>query len=365
MSVRFKMAIACGGTGGHVMPGLATALLLQERGHEVVLWLTGKAIEETSVAEWGGPIIRVPAQGFPGGVSWRSVQSAYRLWRSVRSCRRQMEAERPDVVLAMGSYASAGPVFAARQLGIPYVLHEANVLPGRAIRLFARRAAAVACHFESSRYYLPTCHIEVVGMPLRPELDADSDDAPVAGEAADAFTLLLMGGSHGAHALNEIGTEAVCRLHGTGLPIQVIHLAGVTDAASVAARYREAGVTARVQAFESHMGPVYKAADLALCRAGASTCAELSRFALPALLVPYPHAANDHQMANARALEKQGAVNVVAEKDLSVEWLVDYLLESIRNPGRLTRMREAITQWAPASGTRHLADLVERVASDG
>lgn len=360
-----RIAVACGGTGGHVMPGLATAQALQQRGHEVVLWLTGKEIENESIAGWTGETVRVPARGFPTRPSLAGMQAAWKLWRAVRECRRIMEKSRPDALLAMGSYASAGPVLAARRLGIPYVLHEANVLPGRAVKFLARRAAVVACHFDGTRYYLHCCELQVTGMPLRPELTARSDselpDAPPSAE----FTVLIMGGSRGAHALNEAGTEAVAVLARRGFSIRVLHLTGREDLDWVRDRYVEAGVSAWVRPFHARMQQVYALADVAVCRAGASTCAELAHFGVPALLVPYPYAANDHQTANARALEKHGAAEVIAEQSLTVPWLTDYLEESIRHPDRLHRMRKALQTALPGDGTAQLADVLVAVANAG
>jgi UDP-N-acetylglucosamine--N-acetylmuramyl-(pentapeptide) pyrophosphoryl-undecaprenol N-acetylglucosamine transferase len=129
-----KVAVACGGTGGHVFPGLATARELLSRGHEVTLWMTGRETEQSALRDWDGPVVQVPARGFPSGISLRSLQTAWKLAQAVRQCRKRMRQDRPDVLLAMGSYASVGPCAAARLLGVPIVLHEANVIPGRAVK---------------------------------------------------------------------------------------------------------------------------------------------------------------------------------------------------------------------------------------
>ncbi len=355
------IAIACGGTGGHVMPGLATAEVLRARGHAVTLWLTGNPVEARAAASWQGAVQRVPAVGFPTSLSWRGVRAAWKLGRTRRVCYRKMRSAPPDVVLAMGSYASAGPVGAARRLGIPYVLHEANVQPGRAVRWFARGAQCVACHFEETRFFLRRHRVEVIGMPLRREMEqAVIDAGDLSGNGW--FTLLVMGGSHGAHRLNEAVSTAVTTLAAQGQRMAVIHLTGEVDRETVSARYAEAGVEAEVHAFTGEMADLYKRASLAVCRAGASSCAELCLFGVPALLVPYPHAANDHQTANARALERAGAVDVVPESDLSVAWLTDYLVASMQKRDRLARMRSILKLRAKPQGAERLADLVEKSA---
>ena len=355
-----RIALACGGTGGHIFPGLATADVLQQRGHHVTLWLAGKDVETPAVQGWSGAVITVPAQGLPTGWSPRVVAALWRLWRARATCIACMRAAPPDVLLAMGSYASVGPVTAALRLQTPVVLHEANVLPGRAIRLLARWARAVAASFEETRYYLRRRQPVVTGMPIRRELAEACQRLPRP-EPGAPWTLMVLGGSRGAHQLNMAATEAVCRLRAQGVPLRVTHLTGAADEGAVAAAYQEAGVEHVVHPFTADVAPLYAAAHLALCRSGASTCAELLAFGVPALLVPYPHATGNHQMANAQALVKLGAADVVSERNLTVAWLVDYLASCFRTPERLTRMSTAARAHGAANGAAALADLVERV----
>ena len=358
-----KVAVACGGTGGHVFPGLATARELLRRGHDVTLWLTGRAEEQSARKDWDGPVVEVPARGFPSGFSLKSLQTCGKLVQAVARCRAAMRRDRPDVLLAMGSYASVGPCAAAWSLGVPMVLHEATVVPGRAVRLFARAAAAVAAGFEETRYHLRQARLEVVGIPLREELTEAARGLPPRESAPPApFRLLVVGGSMGAHRLNEVVPEALARLKRSGADLAVSHLTGRNDEAMVRAAYAAAGVAAEVIAFTTYMAPLYHAADLALCRAGASTCAELAYFGVPALFVPYPLAAMDHQTANARALEKRGTADVVDEAALTPEWLEAYLAQMVRKPERWVRLREAARKEGVRDGTRTLAALVESCA---
>ena len=358
-----KVAVACGGTGGHVFPGLATARELLRRGHEVTLWLTGRDTEQSARKDWDGPVVEVPARGFPSGISFKSFQTAWKLVQAVQQCRRAMRRNRPDVLLAMGSYASVGPCGAARLLGVPIVLHEANVIPGRAVRLFSGTAAAVAAGFEETRYHLRKAKLAVVGIPLREELTEAARALPLRDSAVHTpFRLLIVGGSMGAHRLNEVAVEALARLKKEELAFTVTHLTGRDDEIAVRAAYQAAGVEAEVIAFTKYMAPLYHAADLAICRAGASTCAELAYFGVPALFVPYPSAAMDHQTANARALEKRGTADVVDESALTPEWLEAYLAQTLRKPERLARLREAAHKEGVKDGTAALATLVEQCA---
>lgn len=357
-----NISLACGGTGGHIFPGLATASVLKERGHDVVLWLAGKDVEKTAVKDWDGDVFTVPAEGFPSSPSLRGVRAAWKLLRASMACTRLMRSRRPDVLLAMGSYASVGPVCAALRLHVPVVLHEANVLPGRAISLFSRWAASVAASFEETRFYMRRKNLVITGMPLRRELDRvvhyETGETP----DRNLFTVLVMGGSRGAEKINVLLSEVLCTIQQTGHEAQVIHLAGLHNVEELRERYHAAGVKNQVLQFTQDMASMYSATDLAVCRAGAATCAELSAFGVPALLIPYPFAANDHQTANARALEKAGAADVVAESDLSAEWLVDYITDCIRTPSRLARMSAASRRRAMRHGAEALADVVEQAA---
>ena len=359
-----RVAIACGGTGGHIFPGLATADALRRRGHAVTLWMAGKDVERSAVGNWPGEMITVPSQGFPRRLSPRLLAAVGRLLSAAATCRRRMRAAPPDVLLAMGSYSSFGPVSAALWLDVPVVLHEANVVPGRAIRFFARRARVVAASFEETRFHLRRNPIVVTGMPIRRELEtAGAQAARPSGPAP--YTLLVFGGSRGAHRLNELAGQAIGRLAARGVAVKALHIAGRDDEAAVRAAYERAGVPHEVFGFTSDMARLYAAADLAICRSGASTCAELLAFGVPALLVPYPFAAANHQYANARALSKIGAADYVAEKDLAADWLADYLEACRGAPERLARMRAAGRAAQSRSAAEELATLVERVGRDG
>lgn len=356
-----KIAVACGGTGGHIFPGLATADVLARRGHEVTLWMAGKDVEAKALDGWTGRVVQVPAQGFPGGVSWTAVKSAWSLGRAVRRVRSLMRQEKPSVALAMGSYASVGPVGAAMSLRIPFVLHEANVVPGRTVKLFARRASAVCGCFEETRYHLRGRDLVLTGMPLRrPLVDAAIRHQPH--PPSRGLHVLVMGGSRGAHRLNELTSEALIELHRRGTAVEVTHLTGVDDEMYIENRYETAGLLHTVRAFTQQIEDLYARADFVVCRSGASTCAELGAFGLPALLVPFPFAIKNHQMANARVLEKAGAANVVPESDLTVGWLTTYLERVAAVPERRAGMAAAARARAFTDGAERLAEVVEAKA---
>jgi UDP-N-acetylglucosamine--N-acetylmuramyl-(pentapeptide) pyrophosphoryl-undecaprenol N-acetylglucosamine transferase len=354
MSDKLHIAVACGGTGGHIFPGLATARALRDQGHHVTLWLAGKGVENTALQGWKGPVVTIPTEGFQFG-AFRSILTAVRIGLAVIRCWIGMFRHRPDAVLAMGSYASIGPCCAAWLHRIPYILHEANAVPGRAVRMLSRNASGIGICFEETRFCLKGRDAVELGMPLRPELKPSESQAEPSG-----FTLLVTGGSAGAHAINELVSQAICLL--TDRDIRVIHLTGPADEPRVAERYAEAGIQADVHAFVQEMAPIYEQADLAICRAGASTCAELGVFGIPALFIPYPTAVSDHQTANAKALEKLGAADWIQQADLTVEWLSDYLRTQMDDSNRLEKMKRNARRMESLTAALKLAELVEQCA---
>ncbi len=357
-----RFIIACGGTGGHVYPGVATGQILQSAGHEVHLWLAGKSIEKKTIASWSGPVTVV-------ATDWDAPRSPLSLLRIMRGlfrawidCRKQLRILKPAALLAMGSRASLIPVAAARSLRIPVILHESNVMPGHAIVLLSRFfKVTVALGFAETAERLPGRPTLVTGFPLRdmtprgPLAELPPGDAPA---------ILVMGGSQGSSKTNQLACDALIRLHRDGVPLRVIHLAGTSQEDSIRADYRAAGVPAVVFGYLQDMGAAYAAASAAVSRAGAASCAELASFGVPALFIPYPYAGN-HQRLNALAMEKAGAAITRSQDALSVEGLAERLGLLLANPAELARMREAALKAATPDAARRLADLVAAAAAPG
>jgi len=362
---QLHVALACGGTGGHIFPGLATAEVLHARGYKVTLWLAGKDIEAKAVAHTPWDKITIHAKGWEGG--WRKFHVfVWNYFAAGRRAKRPMKENQPDVILAMGSYAGMGPVRAGLKLGIPVVLHEANSVPGRMVSHFAGKASRVGATFEMTRYELKgKARLYLTGMPLRGDLATSARTHSLERDSTKPFHIVCMGGSRGASALNLITRRAIRDLYIREKNIFVIHLTGEKDEQSVRTCYENAGIPHHVSAFESDMRPWYQKADLAICRAGASTCAELSAFGIPSLLVPYPFAARDHQYKNASEFFRIKAADVIEESDLEVEWLTDYIEGCIYTPERLKRMRIAVKAWSKIDAADQLADLVEEAVKDG
>lgn len=354
-----NVGIACGGTGGHIFPGLAVAKVLRDRRHDVAIWLSGSKVEAVSTANWSGPVVFVGGRGLPSGFSMQSVPAVMSLLMAFARSWFRMKRNPPDVLLAMGGYGSVGPVLAAHFLGIPVVLHEANAIPGRAIEKLSKYASVVAISFESSAAYIRHRKIVLTGFPVRPDIRNGSKEGIL---KTGLFTVLVMGGSQGAHRINEVAAAALCHLHLSGIPVQVIHLAGANDEAVVRKAYEQAGVPCAVLSFLGDMAKAYNQADIAIARAGAATCAELVARTVPAILVPLPTAMRDHQTANARSLEKSGGVEVMIEREFTVERLSEYVRECYRNPEKLDSMRESLNKNPMNYAAEKIAEVLEKIA---
>ena len=351
-----KIIVACGGTGGHAFPGLAVAAELKGRGHEVVIWDSGRDIESSVMKGWDGPV-------FSTGARQLALRNVFSIFGSVFRCRKEMRRARPDALLAMGSYSSLPPVLAARSCGVKVYLHEANTVPGKAVEFLSRFADTVAISFEMTAKHLPNAKTVRTGLPVRATIAQGRrfDFIP-----QNAFVVFVTGGSQGAHAVNVLLTDALAMLkreldkRGAQRPLYVIHQTGMADEGLVLAAYAQANLPSRVHAFEQEMANAYASADIVVARAGASTCFELAACGKPALLIPLPSAVRNHQHFNAEAFAAQGAADEGAQSVLSVKQVFRYLLEKHDRPEHLARMAEKMRMLAVPDAASRVADQIER-----
>ncbi len=357
--------IACGGTGGHLFPGLAVAEVLHQRGHQAMVLISEKEIDTLAVRDHLGQFRfeRLPAIGLPRLVSFAMAGFMRGFAISLRRCRLYYRDFKPNAVLGMGGFTSTAPILAGRRMGLPTFIHESNAIPGKANRLNARLAGHILLGFAACAKYFPArARTAVTGTPIRASLKTRLDRAAarelfgldIAGEKK---TLLVMGGSQGAHGLNRAVIEA---LPAWGNALQVIHLTGRDDEEMVRAAYARAGVQAWVAAFHHRMQEAYSAADLAVARSGAASLSELAHFALPSILIPYPFAAEDHQTLNARIYTEAGASLALAEKDAGGNHLAGLVLDLCQQPGRLAAMADAARLLAPPDAALLVAETMEK-----
>lgn len=348
-----RVLIMAGGTGGHVFPALAVASVLRARQCDV-RWLGTRAgIEARLVPAAGIPIDWVAVGGLRGKGFARLLVAPFVLARAIFEACAVIRRQRPDVVLGLGGFVSGPGGVAAWLLRRPLVIHEQNAIAGLTNRLLARLATRVAEAFPGS--YASTRATTVVGNPVRADIEAlNAHRRP---QVPGAPRLFVFGGSLGAKVLNRILPEALALLAPAERP-RVLHQSGRARASEVAALYAERGIDAEVREFVDDMAEAYRWADLAVCRGGALTIAELAAARLASVLVPYPHAVDDHQTANANYLVSRGAARLLPEVQLSAESMAQTLRELLAGDRTaLQAMSEAAGHAAVLGAAGRLADL--------
>jgi UDP-N-acetylglucosamine--N-acetylmuramyl-(pentapeptide) pyrophosphoryl-undecaprenol N-acetylglucosamine transferase len=364
MSTSFRAVIACGGTGGHLFPGLAVAEVLKERGHDVLLFVSEKTID--SVALKAHPDFRaekLPSVGMPSVLSPAFVRFVRRSWESLSHCRTTYRKFRPAVVLGMGGFTSTAPLLAGRLQRLPTLIHESNAIPGRANKLAAKFVTRVLLGFGDCAEHFPGVETVVTGTPVRRTLGE-----PLPREAALAAfrleagrpTVLIMGGSQGASGINQVMFKCAPLLRGR--EIQIIHLTGERDDRVAAANYQREELPHYVAAFHHRMEEAYSAADIVVSRAGAASLSELSQFALPSILVPYPYATDDHQSFNAGVFARAGAAEIQSEQKSTPEGMAAMILNLVGDTRRREAMAAAARAILPREAARNVADQVARAA---
>ena len=353
--------IACGGTGGHLFPGIAVAEVLQNRGHQVMLLVSEKDIDAVALSgRTNFQVEKLPTVGLPSPFSPALFGFTRRFVESLALCRSIYRKFNPQVVLGMGGFTSTAPVLAGRFRGIATFIHESNAVPGKANRWTARAVSAVMLGFKECAPFFPKTRTEITGTPVRTELVRldRADSRRKLGLREDLPTLLVMGGSQGASGINQALIKALPFLQ--GVPLQVIHLSGTRDERLVADNYRRENVPAYIGAFHHQMEEVYSAADLVVARAGAASLAEFAAFSLPAILIPFPYAADDHQTRNAEIYAHADAAILLKQSDLSGELLARNIRELMENPQRLQQMAANCARLAPRDAAGRVANTIEK-----
>ena len=351
-----RVMVAGGGTGGHVIPALAIAQEL--RAHydaEVVFIGTPRGIE-TRLVPAAGFELRLVNVGALNRVALATrLKTLFNLPLAAMASARIISEFRPDVMIGVGGYASGPAMLVAALMNIPTVAFEPNVVPGLANRVLAPTIRAAAVHFERTCRYFRDCY--VTGVPVRREF---FDVPPRAKQARP--TLLVFGGSQGAHAINQAVLGALSLLMQAVPDIYIVHQTGEKDYVGAQAAYLSAMVPAEVSPFIDDMPGAFARADLVLCRSGASTVAEITAAGKPAIFVPLPTAADDHQRHNAATLASGGAARLLPQAELSPERLTSEIAGLLRDRVELTRMSAAARAFAHPDAAAKIASLAARVA---
>src|SRR6201997_1936702 len=358
-----RAILAGGGTGGHVIPALAIANQLKTTYNAECLFIgTARGIENRLVPAAGYPLQLVRVGALKNVSLTTRLKTAFDLPRAVWDAGGMLSVFAPDVVIGVGGYASGPAMMAAVVKHIPTLAFEPNVVPGFANRMVARFVSGAAVHFEETAEYFR--HAEITGVPVRQAFFEIATKSPLLAQNTREKwgTLLVFGGSQGAHAINEAMIRCLPVLLREAPGIHIIHQTGERDYNDALAAYRGLGESAEVFKFIEDMPGAFARADLLVCRSGASTVAEIAAAGKPAVFVPFPRAADDHQRVNAQALERAGAAVVLEETKLDEVWLVETVGALLGDPKRLARMSDAARNLAHPNAAHDIAEMAARLA---
>ncbi|MGA9967961.1 MAG: undecaprenyldiphospho-muramoylpentapeptide beta-N-acetylglucosaminyltransferase [Terriglobales bacterium] len=351
-----RAILAGGGTGGHVIPAIAIAQQLQKDYAAEVLFIgTARGIENRLVPAAGFPL-RLVQVGALNRVSLKTrLKTIFDLPRAVWDSSRILSDFRPGIVIGVGGYASGPAMLAAILRRVPTLVFEPNFVPGFANRLVAPLVSGAAVHFADTGRYFRRC--EVTGVPVREAFFRIANH-----NSTNKRTLLVFGGSQGAHAINQVVMDSVADLRQRVPGIHIVHQTGERDYNDAQAAYANFGGSVEAHRFIDDMPGLFERADLLICRSGASTVAEVTAAGKPAVFVPFPRAADDHQKRNAEALQRAAAAVMLEESNLTRDSLVDVVSKLFSEASRLQAMGDAARRLSHPNAARDIAAMAARLA---
>lgn len=356
MPKSLKILIACGGTGGHLFPGIAVAEALLARGHEVLLLISEKKVDSEASAKYKHLTFKtMQAVAKPATLSPKMLPFLWKLWGSIRQCKQVIREFKADAVLGMGGFTSLPPVYAGHKLGLKTFVHDSNARPGRANVMTSRFCTRVFIGLEAAKKFFPNRETVTTGTPVRPEiinLPSLENAAATFGLEVGRPTIVVTGGSQGAKRLNELCAQAAASLPPE---TQVLHIAGASDFQRVS-EITQGRNGYKVLGFCDQMPSAYAIADLVIARSGASSLTEIAIAGHPSILVPYPYAADDHQTRNAEVFASAGASLLIQEHDLDAEKLAVLASSILQDLPTYKRM-------AKAARTLAVPDAADRVCA--
>lgn len=362
LEMPFRVIIAGGGTGGHLFPGISVARELERRckGADILFVVGRRRIESELLTDHGYRAKAIDVEGLKGRGWKKGISVVFKLPGSLIESLAIIREFSPRLVLGMGGY-SAGPMcLAARLMRIPTAIHEQNSYPGLTNRMLSRIVDRVFISFEESRAYLKAKSITLTGNPVRKELFSERDKPS---EKTNAFTILVVGGSQGAKAINEVFAEALAKLNAEGRNPNVIHQTGPLDHERAVQDYRKRGLKAALFPFIREMTAAYQQADLVVSRAGATTIFELAALGKPSILVPYPYATNQHQEMNARSLVQAGGAEMIHQSELTAARLSKLLVQYMEQPSALREMAKRAQEMGRPHAVKVIADHLVAMTS--
>jgi UDP-N-acetylglucosamine--N-acetylmuramyl-(pentapeptide) pyrophosphoryl-undecaprenol N-acetylglucosamine transferase len=351
-----KFVMAGGGTGGHIIPALAVARELQRRGHEPLFIGTRHGMESKLVPGAGFPIEWIDIGGLNRVGAWQKLRTIWQLPLSTWKVWRALSLLRPGAVFSMGGYVAGPVVLAAVLRKLPVVAMEPNAVPGLTNRRMASATARALVNFPETVKYFPADRAEVTGVPVRREFFEIARRSDAA-----RFTLLVTGGSQGSRTLNNAGLASWKLFSEARVPIRIIHQTG-KQGAHLAADFQRYGLEGDLVEFIADMPSAFEQADLIVCRSGASTVSELAAAGKPSVLVPFPFAADNHQVRNAEAMVRAGAARMVLDADMTGQRLFDEVIALMSAPEVLHEMGERAKELARPGAAERAATVLEEVA---
>jgi UDP-N-acetylglucosamine--N-acetylmuramyl-(pentapeptide) pyrophosphoryl-undecaprenol N-acetylglucosamine transferase len=345
--------MAAGGTGGHVIPGLAVARELRQRGHHATFVGTRRGLECKLVPAEGFELKLINVGALNSVSLARKLTTLAQLPFSTLACLR----EHSDAVFSMGGYVAGPPVMAALIRGAPVVVMEPNAVPGFTNRVIGRFVSRALVSFDETIRYFPAGRTKATGLPVREEF---FHIAPKPRSAI--LNVLITGGSLGSRTLNQAARESWPLFRKSGLSIRIVHQTGASAFEQLRPEFAEAGINGEIVPFIANMPGAFAEADLIVCRSGAGAVSELAAAGKPAILVPFPFAADDHQARNAEAMERGGAAHLVLDAEMTGERLFDEIVNLARDESALERMAAAARQFAKPGAAGKAADVLEEAA---
>lgn len=353
-----RVLIMAGGTGGHVFPGLAVAKMLKDQGVDVQWLGTSKGIEARLVPEAGIPLHFLTIGGLRGKGIKTLLKAPFKVIGAIMQAKKIIRDTNPQVVLGMGGYASGPGGMASWLMRRPLVIHEQNAKAGYTNKILGKFAKRILEGFPDA--FSPQAKVRSVGNPVRNEIESLGSPSTRIPKQRQPFHLLVIGGSLGAQALNDVVPKALALLPKDERP-EVIHQAGPNHFENAKNNYESMGITAKIDPFIKDMAATYGWADIVLCRAGALTVAELCAAGVGAIFVPFPHAVDDHQTANASFMVAAGAAICVQQRDLTAEKLAGMIKELANSPEKRMQMAEAAYGLRNHNVQRQIVDTLEEL----
>ena len=355
-----RIVIAGGGTGGHLFPGIAVAQEFEAHNaaSKIIFVSTGNLLEKTVLSKTGYQLQTITAAGIKGRGLLNQVKSIAKIPVGILAANRILKKFSPDLTIGLGSYSAGPVVFAAWLRKVPIVVHEQNILPGITNRILSRFANRIYISFENTRSNMDSRKVQWTGNPVRRELLEYSDrhTEDVSDDSGNGlFTILIIGGSQGAHRINTAVMEALEHLEDKE-KLHFVHQTGDADEQPVKESYRRNNIQCTVQSFFDDMAELYSRADLLICRAGATTVAEITALGKAVIFIPFPYAADNHQVLNAGTLAEDGAAEMIIEKDLSGQILSKKIAYYAAHREALNNMAAKARRFGNPDAAKNIVD---------